>query len=168
MNYDDAKRLLAQASARDAREPSHAMVMAWQLDLDGMTFDEATEGINRHKRESTAYLEPAHIWAHVRIIRDEKRKGTSAPLALAKYTPPPAEQRAINSRGRDLVNKAMGHDPDAEKVKVLDPDDPIRDAALRRAACEKRERDRQRAINPEMARLVSQATRHIQQPQETR
>lgn len=162
MNYDDAKRLLAQAAARDAREPSHAMVMAWTIDLDGMTVEEGTEAINRHKRESTAYLEPAHIWAHVRVIRDEKRKGTSAPLALAKYAPPPSEQRAINSRGRDLINKALRIDPNAEHEKTLDNDCPIRDAALKRAARDKRERARDKAINPEMSRLVSQATRHIQ------
>jgi hypothetical protein len=164
MTYDEAKRLLAQASARDAREPSHAMVMAWTIDLDGMTVEEGTEAINRHKRISTEYLEPAHIWAHVRIIRDEKRKGTSAPLALAKYMPPPSEQRNINSRGRDLINKTLGIDPDAEVQKTLDPDDPIRDAALRRAQREKRERAREKAVNPEMARLLSQATRHIQRP----
>lgn len=167
MNLDDIKRLLAQAAARDARQPSHAMAMAWSIDLDGMTVDEATEAINRHKRESTAYLEPAHIWAHVRVIRDERRKGTSAPLALAKYAPPPAEQRAINSRGRDLINRALGIDPNAEHDKTLDNDDPVRDAALKRAAREKRERARNKAVNPDMSRLVSQATRHIQQPQES-
>lgn len=162
MTPDEIKRLLAQAAARDARQPSQAMAMAWRIDLEGVEFPEAVEAINRHFRSSTAYLDPARIWEHVRIIRDEKRKGTSAPLALAKYTPPPAEQCAINARGRDLVNRALGHDPASEAQKVLDPDDPIRDAALRRAAREKRERDRQRAVNPEMARLVSQATRHIE------
>lgn len=162
MTLDEIKRLLAQAAARDARQPSYAMAMAWQIDLQGVEYDEAVEAINRHFRESTAYLDPARIWAYVRIIRDEKRKGTSAPLALAKYSPPPAEQHAINSRGRDAVNKALGHDPASEREKTLDPDDPIRDAALKRAAREKRERARQKAVNPEMARLVSQATRHIQ------
>lgn len=162
MNLDDIKRLLAQAAARDARQPSQAMAMAWSIDLEGVEYPEAVEAINRHFRESTAYLDPARILAYVRIIRDEKRKGTSAPLALAKYAPPPAEQRAINSRGRDLINKALRIDPSAEHEKTLDNDDPIRDAALKRAAREKRERDRQKAINPDMSRLVSQATRHIQ------
>jgi hypothetical protein len=162
MTIDEIKRLLAQAAARDARQPSYAMALAWQIDLEGITFDEASEGINRHKRQSEAYLEPVHIREQVRIIRDEKRKGTSAPLQLAKYTPPPAEQRAINSRGRDLINRALGVDPNAEHEKTLDHDDPIRDAALKRAAREKRKRARDKAINPEMARLVSQATRHIQ------
>jgi hypothetical protein len=161
MNYDQVRTLLAQVAARDARQPSHAMLMAWTIDLDGIEFDEAVEAVNRHKKESTAYLEPAHIWAHVRVIRDEKRKGTSAPLALAKYAPPPSEQRAINNRGRDLINKTLGIDPNAEHEKTLDNDCPIRDAALKRAKREKRERDRQKAVNPEMSRLVSQATRHI-------
>jgi hypothetical protein len=162
MTLDEIKRLLAQAAARDARQPSHAMAMAWKIDLEGVEYAEAVEAINRHFRESTAYLDPARILAYVRIIRDEKRKGTSAPLALAKYAPPPAEQRAINARGRDLINRALRIDPNAEHDKTLDPDDPIRDAALKRAARDKRERARDKAINPEMSRLVSQATRHIQ------
>lgn len=162
MTLDEIKRLLAQAAARDARQPSHAMAMAWSIDLEGMEYPEAVEALNRHFRESTAYLDPARIWAYVRVLRDEKRRGTSAPLALAKYMPPPSEQRAINSRGRDLINKALRIDPDAEHEKTLDNDCPIRDAALKRAAREKRERARDKAINPEMARLLSQATRHIQ------
>lgn len=162
MTLDEIKRLLAQAAARDARQPSYAMAMAWQIDLKGIEYDEAVEAINRHFRESTAYLDPARIIAYVRIIRDEKRKGTSAPLALAKYAPPPAEQRAINARGRELINRAIGGGKDEDPC--LDHDDPVRDAALRRARADKRDRERQKAVNPDMARLVSQATRHIERP----
>lgn len=67
----------------------------------------------------------------------------------------PAEQAVINARGIALCRQALGRD--REDV-ALDPDCPIRDAALRRARQEKRER---KVRNPEMPSLIAQATAHM-------
>ena len=163
MTFDQIKALLAMAAARDNRTPSQASAMAWNQDLGDLNYADCVEAMNRHYRLSEpVWITPQHIRSRVRDIQEERRRGTSEPLALAKYAPPPSEQRAINSRGRDLINKALRVDPNAEHEKTLDPDDDIRDAALKRAAREKREQARDKAINPDMSRLVSQATRHIQ------
>jgi hypothetical protein len=162
VNLTEADQLLTVIQNVDKRIIDDAAVVIWQNLLHDLDYDDCVSAAMRHFRASTEYLTPAHIVAGVKVIRDEKRKGTSAPLALAKYSPPPTEQRAINSRGRDLVNRAMGVDPNAQHEKTLDPDCPVRDAALKRAAREKRERARDKAVNPDMSRLVSQATRHIQ------
>lgn len=162
MTYDEIKRLLGQAAARDARQPSQAMLQAWKVDLDGMTFEEATEGINRHKRDSTDYLEPAHIWAYVRIIRDEKRRGTSAPLQLMRSAPGPDEQAAINQRGAAMCREKAAKAIEAAEQRRYGTDtDPIREAALQRARREKRERLLAPARNPQMPGLVAQATAHL-------
>lgn len=101
MNFEETKHLLALAAARDSRNPSQAMILAWQTDLSDIDFADAQEAINRHFRSPaslTEWLKPAHIRQLVKVIRDERRKGTSEPLALpGKFEPDDIRDRRIAS-----------------------------------------------------------------------
>lgn len=68
---------------------------------------------------------------------------------------PSYEQIAINARGITLCRQALGR---GREDVPLDPDCPIRNAALLRARRERRER---KVRNPEMPGLVAQATAHL-------
>lgn len=159
MTPAEAARLLGLASGRDGRKPSHVAAAAWATDLADVDFTDAQEALARHFRESTDWVMPAHIRAHAKVIRDERRKGTSAPLQLMRQPEDPAERRAINTRGAEACRQALHRETDDV---TLDHDDPIRDRALRRARAEKRERQMAPVRNPEMPGLIRQATRHLQ------
>lgn len=65
----DAARLLALAAAFDRRTIGEADAVAWADALDGLTVDECSTAIRAHYRQTTEWLMPAHIRAHVLMVR---------------------------------------------------------------------------------------------------
>lgn len=149
MTFDEIKMLLAMAAARDNRVPSQAMVMAWQYDLSDIAFDEAQEALNRHFRSPASideWLKPAHIRQLVKVIRDERRQGAAAPLAL----PSRFEQDVVRNQRiragvascRDVLQSILrelecrrGNNEPAEVA----PEEETRQRAIERARRERRE-----------------------------
>lgn len=169
MTFDDIKRLLAMAAARDNRTPSQAMALAWNQDLGDLEYDECVEGMNRHYRSADPiWITPQHIRGHVREVRDEKRRGTSAPLQLPGPWVPDEDRAARNARGAELCRQAAAEAIAAAEQRRWGTDvDPIREKALQRARQEKRERQGDKASNPQMPGLVRQATKHMQHAERT-
>jgi hypothetical protein len=122
--------------------------MAWQYDLSDIAFDEAQEALGRHFRSQasiTEWLKPAHLRALVRIIRDEKRRGTADPLALPGKFEADADRSMRIKRGvahcREVLAPLMREleRRRAAEAGTLTPEEEIRSKAIERARRERRE-----------------------------
>lgn len=74
MNAAEISALLAKAQLDDNREISHQVIVRWTEILGPVhaTLDDALEALNLHRRESADYLQPAHIVANLRRVREER------------------------------------------------------------------------------------------------
>lgn len=69
MNLREAKILLIEASAIDNRVVSDIAAKAWASALADVSYAEASAALVEHRRESTEYVQPAHI---VRIVKKHR------------------------------------------------------------------------------------------------
>lgn len=69
MNFEQTALLLAEIQVIDNRRVDEATVIAWQPLLEDLSYEVASEAVALHRRESTAYLLPAHVRANVERIR---------------------------------------------------------------------------------------------------
>jgi hypothetical protein len=106
MNRAEIATLLGLAAARDRRTIGEADVAAWHTDLNDLTFDEAREALNRHFRESTDWLMPAHLRRLVRIVRDDRRPRSEV-LALPSRFEDDADRASRLERGVSQVNDVI-------------------------------------------------------------
>jgi hypothetical protein len=74
MNKLEISKLLTVVSTYDNRKIATETVEAWFLVLGDISFEEASEAIVMHFKDSTNWLLPAHIRTNVRIIRDRKER----------------------------------------------------------------------------------------------
>lgn len=65
----DTTRLLQHAGVIDHRRPDDAALLAWHELLGPYTLRDCLDALNAHRRESTEYLQPAHIVARVRAMQ---------------------------------------------------------------------------------------------------
>lgn len=63
MTSEEMWQLLAVASVIDHRTVDEPMVAVWLEAIGELTYSEARTALAVHRRESTAYLLPAHLWA---------------------------------------------------------------------------------------------------------
>ncbi len=82
MNLAETHDLLTFVAVYDNRRFDDATVVAWQPIFANLTFEDCRDAVVRHFGSSTEYVMPAHISQLAKSIRDERRKGTAAPLAL--------------------------------------------------------------------------------------
>lgn len=75
MNREEAAQLLGLIALGDNRQISHETVAYWHGLLPDIRLDDATQAVAIHRRESTAYLQPAHI---VELVRAERRRRIDA------------------------------------------------------------------------------------------
>lgn len=63
MNTADAAKLLTKCAAFDNRQPSREAAMAWAEALTSahITLEDASAAITAHYRESTDFIQPAHV-----------------------------------------------------------------------------------------------------------
>lgn len=148
MTPRDVTKVLAKLAAFDQRIVGEADVAAWHEILGRYDLDEALEAVTRHHRDSPERCKPAHLVAHIKIIRDEKRKGTSAPLALPRGEDL-AQQIQIGPglatvhQVLDAIAKRLAARKAADRVAVEPTEsERIHQAALERAMAEKRVRRR--------------------------
>lgn len=82
MNLADTHALLTFIAVYDNRKFDDATVVAWQPIFANLALEDCRAAAVRHFGSSTEYLMPAHIRQLATVIRDERKKGTAAPLAL--------------------------------------------------------------------------------------
>lgn len=138
MTRSEIAKILALAAARDRRTVGRADVAAWTTDLAGITYDEAEEAVSRHFRETTDWLMPAHIIAHVKDIRAEAMRRRPHEVRALPSRWEPDEQRAARAKaGHELCMAVIGEAAATAEID-LDPHDPVRNRALKRARAERR------------------------------
>jgi hypothetical protein len=145
VNLAETHDLLTFVAVFDNRRFDDANVWAWQLVLADLPFTECHTAVGRHFTASTEYLMPAHIRQLVKVIRDEQRQGTAAPLALPSKFEPDVERNLRIKRGvaqccevleplmRELERRR------AAEAGTLTPEEEIRSKAIERARRERRE-----------------------------
>jgi hypothetical protein len=128
MTYDEIKKLLALAAARDSRVPSQVMALAWHEDLGDLDFDTARQAISRHFRTSTEYLQPAHIRQHAEEIdREQRRAAREQREAIAaeqerlalEEAPRTDRSRELAEMIRETVAKVATPDANRERALVV-------------------------------------------------
>lgn len=104
MDREQVAKLLTQASLVDNRRITEAHVEQWWRILNRLTFEECERAIVEHFRVSDEYLQPKHIWAIVKRLREEAaQKNHSRQLASA-YTPKADEYPGKPSNMDELVD----------------------------------------------------------------
>lgn len=108
MSPADVTRLLAVISTFDNRRVEESTIAAWSAVFAGTpwTLAQAREAVVRHVRTSTDYLQPAHVIAGARIVRDEedreeRRQRALNPPERTYGDPKPADFDAIVERARE-------------------------------------------------------------------
>lgn len=74
MNKLEISKLLASVSTFDNRKIAMETVEAWYLALGDLDYEESSEAIVIHFRETTDWLMPAHIRRNVSRIQDRKAR----------------------------------------------------------------------------------------------
>jgi hypothetical protein len=72
MTIDELKRVLAKIQLGDNRQVDALVVREWFDTIGYLPFVESIEAVTLHRRESTAYLLPAHIITNVKRIRADR------------------------------------------------------------------------------------------------
>lgn len=167
MNLSETDQLLTLISNVDNRNIDDATVLVWHEILGDLPYAECVAAMKAHFRENTEYLTPAFIRARARMLREDRSRGTA--VAAIKAADPvrdlTPEQRSARLQARiEACMEAArpGIERLAEKGwagEIRETDPKLRLAKLR--AREERRR-RERSKNPNLAGLMSQATRHIQ------
>lgn len=106
MSIVEVTELLTLAQVVDNRRVDEAVILVWHDLLEDVPFDAAREALRMHRRESTAWVTPAHIIAGVdRILQavEEPVDGygnrldpDEAALAAQRRLAAPRGQRALS------------------------------------------------------------------------
>lgn len=101
MNLQETGQLLMLIQIVDNRKVDEAVILAWQELLDDVEFGVAREAVRMHRRESTAWLTPAHVRANVqRILAAEAGREDEFGNVL------PVDGEALAARQRLALDRA--------------------------------------------------------------
>jgi hypothetical protein len=140
MNAQQASRVLAKLAAFDNRTVGEANIRAWAEALDGIDLGDALAAVTRHYQRSPDFARPAHIIDAVREITEDRRRREPHPIRALPSRWEADEARAARAAaGASQCRNALAITDDTIRTKIYDPDDTTRDAALRRAALERRD-----------------------------
>lgn len=100
-----------------------AAIQTWWEILGHLSFSDAMNGLIQHRRESTEYVQPAHIIAQARRAKRERMREEQAkqPLAIMPRTTPP-------ENFRQMIAEAC---PQTVQQEVADGEQEARRAAAR-------------------------------------
>lgn len=140
MTPAETAKLLAKASAFDQRTVGTADVAAWHEVLADVDFTDALVAVSRHYAEHVERLMPAHVRAHVKTIRAQRRAVEHHEvLALpGRFDPDPGRDARI-ARGLSRCSAILAPllAELASRRADVDPVDDIRGRALARARRER-------------------------------
>ncbi len=93
INLEQTAKLLARIKIGDNRTVNDEVTMDWFHALDGqVTFVDAINAVSLHRRESTDYLQPAHIVRLAKRLREDRNQGKALAalegLGQGKYPAP--------------------------------------------------------------------------------
>ena len=135
MNLAETATVLRYAAAVDNRRTDDAVCVAWQQILFDVDYATAMQAVTRHFHDSTEYLVPGHIVDIAKDIRDERRRKTPHEIrALPSRFEPDDTRRHRLREGAAFCRLELGITPG--EMQPLDPKNPVRDRALRRAKSE--------------------------------
>lgn len=69
MNAEEVAKVLAKIRLGDNRETSRETLLEWMDNIGDLDYQDAIEAVRMHRKESTAYLMPAHIRDNVKAIK---------------------------------------------------------------------------------------------------
>jgi hypothetical protein len=72
MTPDETARVVAKIQIGDNRTVDRVTLLEWHDTIGHLAFDEAVQAVTMHRRESTEYLQPAHVVRNARRVRDER------------------------------------------------------------------------------------------------
>lgn len=133
MTPAETAAVLAKAAAYDRRTVGRADVAAWHEALADVDMPDALAAVTAHYRDSTDWLQPAHIRQRVRDARRARqgRDRAAAPLALPSRFETDAERDARVARGvracRDSIVASRRRRPPSDPVPNQEdphPDQP--------------------------------------------
>lgn len=70
MNIQDTAAVLAKAQLVDNRQISELVIREWHDAIGHLNYADAIEAVTNHRRDSTDYLQPAHVVAGARRVRE--------------------------------------------------------------------------------------------------
>jgi hypothetical protein len=130
MNIHETSQVLAKVAAVDRRNVGDAEIMAWHEILQNFELRDCLDAVALHRRESTEWVQPAHIRKLAMGIRD-RRKSAEAKRALPA-APPPARSAEVAALVREV----------ASRLPKLVPQTPADDIQSRAVAMARRLRGR--------------------------
>lgn len=74
MTNEQVAKVLARIQLGDNRQVDRATLAEWIDGIGDLDFDDAIEGVRMHRRDSTAYLQIAHVRANVRMFKDREAR----------------------------------------------------------------------------------------------
>jgi hypothetical protein len=92
LDLRETAQLLAVASSIDNRIVDEMTVGAWHESIGFLPYADCREALAMHRRESSEYLQPAHISVNVKRVWAERRK--SEPVIAARVTTQDASRPA--------------------------------------------------------------------------
>jgi len=140
MTPDDTVDLLTECATYDQRTVGETDVRAWYKAIGHLDRDDALAAVARHYGRTRERIMPADIAQLVREIRIERQaRQPHESRALPGACEDDTDRRDRGKRGATLCRKVLasvgiGQPQDDQ---VLDPTNPARDAALRRARTER-------------------------------
>lgn len=83
MNIQQTAAVLTKIQLIDNRQVDTLTLNEWHDAIGHLDYEDALEAVRMHRRESTAWLLPAHVTAGVRVVRaaraDEARRSRPVP-----------------------------------------------------------------------------------------
>lgn len=84
MTMDELKQVVAKIQLGDSRQVDRLVLREWQENIGDLNFEDARTAVTMHRKESTDYLQPAHIRANARRAKlaRERAERINKPRAI--------------------------------------------------------------------------------------
>lgn len=82
MTPEETKQVLAKAAITDHRTVDLVSIRAWHEIIGHLDYAEVIDALTLHRRETSEYLQPAHIVSGVRRVRADRARETDRQRAL--------------------------------------------------------------------------------------
>lgn len=107
MNNEQVAAVVAKIKLGDNREVTQLVLREWSDSIAFLDFDDAILAVTMHRRESTEYLQPAHIIANVKRIRQDRTSRAEVETGVEQVgAPRPANWDAMVAAWNDPVEYA--------------------------------------------------------------
>jgi hypothetical protein len=107
VNIQQVAAVVAKVKLGDNRDVDKLVLQEWEASIGDLDFDMAIEAVSMHRRESTDYLQPAHIRRNVARIKEDSSQGRELKAAWVEHpAPKPDNMRALEAAWNDPQNWA--------------------------------------------------------------